>query len=151
MRVAIGSDHGGYRLKTRLGERLIELGHEVLDLGPFDLESVDYPDYGFAVGEAVARGIAARGVVVCTSGIGISMAANKVSGVRCALCWNERAAELSRAHNDSNVLALGEGMVTEAEALAILDVWLATPFEGGRHARRTGKLDSYSPRAMVEI
>jgi len=151
MKIVMGSDHGGFGLKARLIDRLLALGHEVLDVGCRDLTSVDYPDYGFTVGEAVARGTADRGVVVCTSGIGISIAANKVPGVRCALCWNARAAQLSRQHNDSNVLALGQSMVSEEEALEILDIWLTTDFEGGRHARRVGKIDSYSPRALVEI
>jgi len=143
MKVAIGSDHGGYELKTLLAARLQALGHEILDLGCANQDSVDYPDFGFAVGEAVTRGEAERGVAVCTSGIGISMAANKVPGIRCALCWNARAAELSRRHNDSNVLALGGSMLGNKEAAAILEIWLNTAFEGGRHARRTGKLDSY--------
>ena len=150
MKIAIASDHGGYEMKTLLAVRLAELGHTVLDLGCHSPESVDYPDFGFAVGEAVAQDAAERGVAVCTSGIGISIAANKVPGIRCALCWNERTAELSRLHNDSNVLALGGSMLTPDEAIKILDIWLATAFEGGRHARRTGKMDKYALRGNEE-
>ena len=140
MRVAVGNDHPGYALKLALKARLEERGHEVLDAGAHSEESTDYPIYGRAVGELVASGEADLGVVVCGTGIGISMAANKVPGVRAALCWNIASASASREHNDANVLALGARLTAEPLALQILDAWLAASFEGGRHARRVDLL-----------
>lgn len=142
MRIAFGADHAGFELKELLARRAAELGHEVLDLGTSTAASVDYPDYGFAVGEAVASGRAERGVVVCGTGIGISIAANKVKGIRAALCCSEYMAEMARKHNDANVLAMGGRTTAPDLACKIVDTFLATAFEGGRHADRVEKIHS---------
>ncbi len=139
MKIFAGSDHAGFQLKARLVERLRRQGHDVVDLGPPDEASCDYPDYAAAVGRA-ARDAGARGVLVCGSGIGVSIAANKVRGVRAVDAWSPESARLSRAHNDANVLCLGARLVPEADAFAIADAWLATPFEGGRHVGRIDKI-----------
>jgi ribose 5-phosphate isomerase B len=141
MRIALGSDHGGYGLKEVLRKKLEDVGIEVLDCGCFDEESCDYPDYAGKVARAVGAGEAERGILVCKSGIGMAMAANKVPGVRAANCRTLDDARLSRQHNDSNVLALGAGVVGEGLAEEILDTWLKTPFEGGRHQRRVEKIE----------
>lgn len=140
--IAIGSDHAGYVLKSAVADWLKEAGHEVLDLGTNGGESVDYPDFGRAVGEAVASGKAEKGVVVCGSGIGISIAANRVKGARAALCMNGLMARLSRQHNDANILALGERLIGIETARDCLHEFLNTPFEGGRHQRRVDKLSA---------
>ena len=141
MRIAIASDHGGFELKEIIKKHLEERGVEVADLGTNSDASVDYPVYGKACGEAVVSGEADCGIVVCGTGIGISIAANKVKGVRCGLCTSVEMAQLTKQHNNANVLALG-GRTTPAElALQIVDAWLDTEFEGGRHERRTGMLD----------
>jgi len=141
MKIALAADHGGYQLKEKVKEHLLQKGIKVLDLGADNEESVDYPNYGKACGEAVMRGDAERGIAFCGTGIGISIAANKVKGIRCALCTNLFMAEMSRRHNNANMLALG-GRILEPElALSIVDVWLSTEFEGGRHQRRTDMLD----------
>ncbi len=141
MRIAIASDHGGFELKEIVKKHLEERGLEVADLGTNSDASVDYPVYGKACGEAVVSGEADCGIVVCGTGIGISIAANKVKGVRCGLCTSVEMAQLTKQHNNANVLALG-GRTTPAElALQIVDAWLDTDFEGGRHERRTGMLD----------
>ncbi|MBL8646729.1 MAG: ribose 5-phosphate isomerase B [Sphingosinicella sp.] len=140
--IAIGSDHAGYVLKSAVADWLKEAGHEVLDLGTNGGESVDYPDFGRAVGEAVASGRAEKGVVVCGSGIGISIAANRVKGARAALCMNGLMARLSRQHNDANILALGERLIGIETARDCLNEFLNTPFEGGRHQRRVDKLSA---------
>ena len=141
MRIAIASDHGGFELKELVKTHLEESGLEVADLGTHSDASVDYPVYGKACGEAVVNGEADCGIVVCGTGIGISIAANKVKGVRCGLCTSVEMAQLTKQHNNANVLALG-GRTTPAElALQIVDAWLDTEFEGGRHERRTGMLD----------
>ena len=142
MKVAIGSDHAGYRLKTLLVKHLSELGHEVRDFGTDSTEPVDYPVFIRPVAEAVARGDAERGIVLGGSGNGEAIVANRVRGVRCTLCWNEESARLGRAHNDANVLSLGERMVTPEQAVAIVDVWMTTAFEGGRHVRRLELIDA---------
>jgi ribose 5-phosphate isomerase B len=147
MRIAIGSDHAGFRYKSLVRDALVERGHEVQDFGTHSPDPVDYPLFIFPVAEAVARGDYDRGVVLGGSGNGEAMAANRVRGVRCALCWNVESARLARAHNDANVLSLGERMLTADEALAILDAWLETPFDGGRHARRIAQLDEPAPEA----
>ncbi|MHA1601238.1 MAG: ribose 5-phosphate isomerase B [Alphaproteobacteria bacterium] len=138
--IAIGSDHAGYEMKVTLIEELRSLGHDVLDLGCDGLESVDYPDFGKVVAEAVADGRAERGVVVCGTGIGISMAANRNPRVRAAVCWDETSARLAREHNDANVLALGARLIGPEVAKACLRVFLATEFAGGRHTARVAKL-----------
>ena len=141
MRIAIASDHGGFELKEIVKKHLEERGLEVADLGTNSDASVDYPVYGKACGEAVVSGEADCGIVVCGTGIGISIAANTVKGVRCGLCTSVEMAQLTKQHNNANVLALG-GRTTPAElALQIVDAWLDTEFEGGRHERRTGMLD----------
>lgn len=141
MIIAMANDHGGLALKKVVKEHLIERGYKVVDLGTHSEESVDYPIYGKACGEAVASGKADLGIVVCGTGIGISIAANKVKGIRCGLCTSVEMAELTKKHNDANMLALG-GRTTDPElAVKITDAWLDTEFEGGRHKRRTDMLD----------
>ncbi len=141
MIIAMASDHGGFELKKTIKEHLAERGLKVVDLGTNSKESVDYPVYGKACGEAVASGKADLGIVCCGTGIGISIAANKVKGVRCGLCTSVEMAELTKKHNNANMIALG-GRTTEPElAIKIVDAWLDTEFEGGRHKRRTDMLD----------
>ena len=154
MRIAIASDHGGFELKNEIkkyleeqkssGNPIDETGEkieEIIDLGTDSEESVDYPEYGKKCAEAVTGGAADRGIVVCGTGIGISIAGNKVRGARCALCTSVHMAEMTRRHNDANMLALG-GRTTEKElALEIVEMWLKTPFEGGRHQRRVDMLN----------
>lgn len=141
MKVAIGCDHAGYPLKVAVEDKLLKEGYEIIDLGTDSTEPVDYPGYGKAVGEAVARGLAESGIVICGSGIGISIAANKVKGVRCALCTSVEMAEMSRRHNDANVLAMGARMIEQDLAFKIVDRWFETGFEGGKHLRRINMLD----------
>jgi len=151
VRVAIGSDHAGYALKERVKAELMRLGHEVQDLGTSAAEpSVDYPDFAIPVGERVASGLADRGVVMCATGIGASIAANKVEGVRASVVTSEETARLTRTDNDSNVLALG-GRTTANydDALRWLGVWLTTPFAGGRHERRVEKIRDYEAAARL--
>jgi ribose 5-phosphate isomerase B len=140
MRIHIGNDHRGYELKRRARLWLTEHGHEVIDHGADTTESCDYPDYAFAVARAVAAHPGDLGVVICGSGIGVSMAANKVPGVRAALCMTPAMAAQSRRHNDANVLALGADNLPDEENLRILETWLAASFEGGRHQCRVEKL-----------
>ncbi|HVS03602.1 MAG TPA: ribose 5-phosphate isomerase B [Thermoanaerobaculia bacterium] len=141
MRVALASDHAGFRYKQRIAELLRQEGHEVVDFGTDSEESVDYPRFVRPAAEAVARGDCARGVVLGGSGNGEAMAANRVRGVRCALCWSAESAELARRHNDANVLSLGERLLPWELVREILRIWLQTPFDGGRHARRVAQLD----------
>ena len=140
MKISIACDHGAYELKERLKAHLAEQGHEVTDCGAHSLDSCDYPDYARPAAQLVADGICQRGVVLCTTGIGVSMVANKVKGVRCALCHEPLSAEMTRRHNDANMLAMGAGIVGGNLAERILDVFLATEFEGGRHQRRVDKI-----------
>jgi len=144
MRLAIGSDHAGFEYKEAIREQLARLGHEVRDFGTDSPQLVDYPDFVRPVAEAVARGEFDRGIVLGGSGNGEAMVANRVRGVRCALAWNVESARLSRLHNDANVLSLGQRMIDLETALAIVDEWLTTPFEGGRHAVRIRKMDVIS-------
>lgn len=148
MRVAIGSDHAGYALKERVKAELTKLGHEVQDLGTGSAEeSVDYPDFAIPVAERVASGAADRGVVVCATGIGASIAANKVEGARASVVTSDETARLTRTDNDSNVLALGGRTTPNFEdALRWLRLWLTTPFAGGRHERRVAKIRDYEAR-----
>lgn len=141
MKIAIASDHAGYRHKTQIIALLQELGHDVTDYGTNSTEAVDYPVYIRPAAEAVARGDVDRGIVLGGSGNGEAIVANKVRGIRCALCWSVESARLSREHNDANILSLGERLVPLDTALAIVRVWLATPFEGGRHARRVALIE----------
>ncbi len=140
MKISIACDHGAYELKERLKAHLLEQGHAVTDCGTDSTESCDYPDFGLAAAKLVADGACQRGVVLCTTGIGMSMAANKVRGVRCALCHETLSAEMTRRHNDANVLAMGAGVTGGNLAERILDVFLSTEFEGGRHQRRVDKV-----------
>lgn len=140
MRIAMASDHGGFALKEDLRTWLTELGHEVEDFGCFDAASCDYPDFAQAAARAVAGGQCQRGIVICTTGIGVSMAANKVHGVRCALCGEPWSAEMTRRHNDANMLALGAGVVGPQLARQIVTAFLTHEFEGGRHQRRVDKV-----------
>lgn len=141
MKIAAASDHGGFALKEEVKKHLMERGIEVLDLGTHSEESVDYPVYGKACGEAVASGKADLGIVVCGTGIGISIAANKVKGIRCGLCTSVEMARLTKQHNNANILALGGRTTETGLAMEIVDTWLDTEFEGGRHQRRIDLLD----------
>jgi len=138
--VAIGADHGGFKLKESLKGYLRELGQEVIDCGTNSTEAVDYPDFALAVAELVSQGRATRGILIDGAGIGSCMAANKVPGVRAAMCYDQSTALNSREHNDANVLTLGAGLIGEALARQIVKTWLETPFGGGRHARRVDKI-----------
>jgi ribose 5-phosphate isomerase B len=142
MKIAIGSDHAGFRYKEQIKALLQSLGHEVRDHGTDSEAPVDYPLFIRPVAEAVSRGEAERGIVLGGSGNGEAIVANRVRGVRCALCWNEESARLGRQHNDANVISLGERMMTPEMALAIVRIWLDTPFEGGRHQRRIELIDA---------
>jgi len=141
MRIGVASDHAGFRYKVLVAQHLRGLGHEVQDFGAKSEDPVDYPDMIRPLATAVAEGRLERGFVFGGSGNGEAMAANRVRGVRCAVSWDQESARLSRAHNDANVLSLGQRLVPEEKVLAIVDVWLATPFEGGRHVARIKKLD----------
>lgn len=143
MRIAIASDHAGFRYKVMLVEYLRSRGKEVVDFGTGSEAPVDYPDVVFPAARAVARGECERGIVIGGSGNGEAIAANRVRGVRCALCWNVESARLGRAHNDANVIALGERLVSQEDARAIVETWLSVPFDGGRHATRIAKLDRF--------
>lgn len=145
MKIAAGSDHAGLPLKKKLVGYLEALGHDVEDLGTDSEASVDYPDYGFAVGRLVASGGAERGVVVCGTGVGITIAANKVPGVRAGVATDVFTARLMREHNDANVIGFGARVTAAEFAEAMLDVFLSTPFAGGRHANRTEKLNQGPP------
>ena len=145
MKIAIGCDHGGYLLKQDILIWLEEHDYEFEDFGCYNTESVDYPVYAEKVARAVASGACDKGIVICTTGIGVSMAANKVKGIRCALCGDSYSAEMTRRHNDANVLAMGAGMIGKNMAERIVEVFLSTEFEGGRHARRVGLLDNIQP------
>lgn len=147
--IAVGSDHAGFPLKIVLASALREAGHEVLDLGTYTPDRVDYPDYAHAVAEAVEAGQARFGVLVCGSGVGVSIAANRHAGIRCVLASEPLTATLSRAHNDANVLALGARLTGEDMALAILRAFLAGSYEGGRHDQQVAKLTP-SPKGTQE-
>jgi len=142
MRIAIGSDHAGFRYKERIKVILARWGHDVADFGTDSEESVDYPKFIRPVALAVALGEYDRGIVLGGSGNGEAIVANRVPGVRCTLCWNVESARYARLHNDANVLSIGERLVPESELEPILEVWLETPFEGGRHQRRIEQIDA---------
>lgn len=146
MKIVIGADHRGFALKESLKAKLTAMGHEIIDKGAATADSSDYPDYAIAVGESISDGEAERGVLVCGSGIGVCIAANKVRGVRAAPVHSVDEATLSRNHNDSNVLCLSASVTDDDSAEAIVTSWLATEFEGGRHARRVGKIEDYESR-----
>ena len=141
MKIAMGCDHGALELKNALAEHLRKLGHEVLDFGTHTLNSCDYTDFAAAAAKSVAKGECERGIVMCTTGIGVSIAANKVKGIRCALLSDSLTARMTRDHNDTNMMALGAGIVGQNLAFEIAEVWLSTPFSGAdRHQRRIDKI-----------
>lgn len=142
MKIALGTDHAGFQYKEKVKALLTSLGHEVKDCGTFSEDPVDYPVFIRPAAEAVARGECERAIVFGGSGNGEAMTANKVHGVRCALCWNEEVARLSRQHNDANVLSLGQRVIPEDVALKIVRIWLDTAFEGGRHLKRVAMLNA---------
>jgi ribose 5-phosphate isomerase B len=144
MNIGIGSDHAGFRLKEKLKAHLAAQGHDVHDFGTHSNEPVDYPLLIRPVALAVSRGEFERGIVLGGSGNGEAIVANRVPGIRCTMCWNIESARLARAHNDANVLALGERLIAETEALSILETWMSTPFEGGRHLQRIQMIDTPS-------
>ena len=141
MKIVVGCDHAAYELKEAIKEKLIKEGHDVLDVGCDSTESVDYPKYGHAVGRTVASGEAERGIAVCGSGIGISIACNKVPGIRAALCTSVEMAEMCRRHNNANVVCMGARMISQELAFDIIDKWMTTDFEGGKHERRINELE----------
>jgi len=141
--VLIGSDHAGYDLKEPIKEKLIQTGYKIIDVGCFSETSCDYPVFALDLCKQIQNGTADRGVLVCGTGIGMSMAANRAKGIRAALCANEYQARMSRAHNDSNVLCLGSRVLGQDLALSILEVWLKTEFEAGRHKRRIDIIESF--------
>jgi ribose 5-phosphate isomerase B len=140
MRIVIGSDHRGFSVKSKLQEVLTRLGHEVDDVGTHSAESCDYPDVAAQVGRRVSQGQADRGILICGTGLGMCIAANKFRGVRAAPCHDDLTAELSRRHNDLNVLCLSADLLGERLIDRMVEIWLTTPFEGGRHARRVEKI-----------
>ena len=142
MKISLACDHGGLELKLAIKAHLEAQGHEIQDFGTHDHASCDYPDYAAPAARAVANGTCERGILVCTTGIGVSIVANKIHGVRCALLSDPISARLTRQHNDTNMMALGQGMVGEKLALEIVDTWLNTSFEGGRHQRRVDKIEA---------
>ncbi|MCA9242430.1 MAG: ribose 5-phosphate isomerase B [Phycisphaerales bacterium] len=150
MKIALGSDHRGYDLKQRLTTLLAEMGAEVADLGPHTKESCDYPDAAAAVAHAVAKGEVDRGILMCGTGIGMSITANKVPGIRAALCHDELTAQLSRRHNDANILCLPADLLSEAQLREMTKVWLETGFEGGRHQRRVQKISEVERDSCCE-
>ena len=141
MKIALGADHGGFELKEKVKKHLLEKNIEVIDFGTHSTESVDYPQFGHAVGHAVANKEVDFGIIVCGTGIGISLAANKVPGVRAALCTNTTMARLTREHNDANILAMGGRIVGDVLALEMVDIFLSTEFAGGRHQKRIDAIE----------
>jgi ribose 5-phosphate isomerase B len=141
MRIAIASDHAGFRYKTSVSTHLKNKGHDVVDFGTASEQPVDYPDFIRPAALAVASGECERGVILGGSGNGEAMTANRVRGVRCAVCWSDESARLARAHNDANMISIGQRLLSEPQALAIVDIWLATPFDGGRHVARIAKIE----------
>jgi len=144
MKIAIGTDHAGYHYKEKIKRLLAAQGHEVKDFGTMSEEACDYPDFIFPVAKAVASGTFDRGIVLGGSGNGEAIAANKIKGIRCSVCWNVLSAEMARRHNDANVLSFGQRMIDEKALEAIVQTWLETPFEGGRHQRRIQKIEDLS-------
>lgn len=142
MKISLACDHGGLELKLAIKRHLEERGHTVCDFGTHTHDSCDYPDFAAPAARAVASGECLRGILVCTTGIGVSIVANKIDGVRCALLSDPLSARLTRMHNDTNMMALGQGCVGEKLALEIVDIWLATDFEGGRHQNRVDKINA---------
>jgi ribose 5-phosphate isomerase B len=147
MRIALGSDHRGYNVKAKIVELVKRLGHDAVDVGSNGSEQVDYPDFAAHVGHLVASGQVDRGILICGSGIGMCIAANKIAGVRAAPCHDDLTAEMSRRHNDLNVLCLSADMLGEKLIDRMVEIWLATEFEGGRHARRVEKISQLEQQA----
>jgi ribose 5-phosphate isomerase B len=147
--IAIASDHGGFNLKRKIVGHLISLSYDIKDLGTDSNEPVDYPDYGLKVCEEIVSGVCEKGILICGTGIGISIAANKVNGIRAALCQDCYSARMSREHNDANVLALGERVLGEGLALEIVDVWLNTGFLGGIHKIRVEKINEIEKKSIM--
>ncbi len=143
MKISIGADHAGFEMKERVKKHLLDLGHDVQDVGTHSPESTDYPPFAFRVAEAVRDGTAERGVLLCDSGNGIAIAANKVGGIRATICLNVKMSDLARRHNDSNVLVLASGFTAPEAVVPIVDTWLTTTFDGGRHARRVAQVTEY--------
>jgi ribose 5-phosphate isomerase B len=141
MKIAIGADHAGFALKDQVRDALRLAGHEVIDAGTHSVESTDYPDYAGAVALDVVSGAADRGILVCSTGVGMSIAANKVDGIRAALAFNSDEVRLTRAHNDANIITIGARHTAPEAANEMVRIFLETPFEGGRHARRIGKIE----------
>ncbi len=141
MKIAIGTDHAGFEYKEKIKILLAEMGHEVKDFGTYTNDSCDYPDFIYPVARAVAAGEYERGIVLGGSGNGEAITANRIKGIRCTITWDIKSAELGRQHNDSNVLSIGQRMISEEQLPAILKTWLETPFDGGRHLRRIRKID----------
>jgi ribose 5-phosphate isomerase B len=146
MRIAIASDHAGFQYKEQIKLALAADGHVVKDFGTFSEDPVDYPLFMRPAAEAVARGEFDRGIVLGGSGNGEAMVANRVQGIRCALCWNAKSAEMARRHNDANMISLGQRMIPLEQALEIVQIWLTTPFDGGRHIPRIRQIDGVGPR-----
>ena len=140
MKIALGTDHAGYEYKERIKQHLIEQNHEVTDFGTDSAESCDYPDFIYPAAQAVAKGQADRAIVLGASGNGEAIVANKVRGIRCALCWNVQTARLAKEHNDANMIAIGQRTIPLQTALDLVDAWLAAEFQGGRHARRVAQI-----------
>ena len=151
MRIAIGTDHRGFELRAKLIELLQKRGHEVIDVGTFSPEAVDYPDVAAQVAGKVSRGEVERGILVCGTGLGMCIAANKFTGVRAAPCHDDITAELSRRHNDSNVLCLSADLLGERLIDRMIEIWLSAPFDGGRHQRRVQKIDDLERRVEQEL
>lgn len=149
--IGIGSDHGGFNLKNEIVRFLKAKGYEVKDFGTYNTDSVDYPDFGQTVAEAVSRGECDKGIVICGTGVGISIAANKVKGIRAALCTDTYMARMTREHNDANILALGERVLGVGVALDIVETWLGTQFVGGRHQQRIEKIAQIEEKYNNEI
>lgn len=145
MKISMGSDHGAFAMKEHLKQYLTEQGHQVVDCGTYSTDSCDYADFAKAAAQLVASGDCDRGIVMCTTGVGISIAANKVRGIRCALCSEPYSAEMTRRHNDANMLAIGAGFTGKNLAERMVEVFLSTDFEGGRHERRVNKLNAIQP------
>ncbi len=150
MRVAVGTDHRGYAIRSKVVESIKRHGHEVDDVGTFTPDAVDYPDVASWVAEKVGRGEVDRGVLVCGTGLGMCIAANKFSGVRATPCYDDLTAEMSRRHNDSNILCLSADLLGERRIDRMIELWLATPFEGGRHARRVEKIGELEQQVATE-
>jgi ribose 5-phosphate isomerase B len=155
MKIAVGSDHRGYEIKEQVKAITAELGHESIDCGTNDSNPMDYPDTAYLAAKTVSRGEADRAILICATGIGMSMAANKVRGIRAALCHDELSAKVSRDHNDSNVLCLSGDQIDEVSLRKMVEAWLSTEFSGGRHLRRVRKIEAIEqgkdPREIVQV